>query len=136
MKSYSELITLPTYEERLAYLQLDSSVGDFTFNGHRYLNQQLYASDAWGEFRNFIIVRDNGCDLAIPGMSIFKYATVHHMNPITIEDIYNRSDSIFDPENVILCSSETHKLIHYGNHTDRVPFLVERKPNDTTPWKV
>lgn len=135
MKSYSEMMKLQSFEERLAYLQLNSSVGDFTFNGHRYLNQQLYASGAWQEFRNFIIVRDNGCDLAIPGLSIFKYATVHHLNPISIEDIYNRSDAILDPENVVLCSAATHKLIHYGDASEQMPIFAERKPNDTIPWK-
>lgn len=136
MKTYSELIKLPTFQMRKEYLMLASSVGEFTFNGHRYLNQQLYTSDEWLSFRDEIILRDGGCDLGVSGYDIFKYATVHHIDPITQDDIRNRHPKIFDPENVILCSSATHREIHYGVKDSQVPMFIERRPNDTTPWKV
>lgn len=135
-KTYSELITLPTYKQRLEYLLLYGKVGDMTFGSSRYLNQTLYKSDEWKEFREEIIIRDFGCDLGIRGRKIFEYATVHHINPITIDDVINRNPCVFDKDNVILVSDKTHKIIHYAFSLDGMEDddIVVRKPNDTRLW--
>lgn len=135
MRTYTELIKLPTYEERFKYCDIFGTVGADTFGGDRWLNQVLYSSPEWRRFRRDIIVRDNGCDLAMDGYEIFRFATIHHLNPITKEDILERRFCVFDPENVILVASDTHKYLHYGQGSvpNRLP--VERKPNDTCPWR-
>ena len=134
-KSYLELIQLPSFEERLEYLMLYGSVGDETFGRSRYLNQALYHSEDWIIFRNEIIVRDGGCDLAIPGLDIYKYAIVHHINPISEEDILNRAPCVFDKNNVILVSSKTHNIIHYSPKVDKIFYeFADRRPNDTKLW--
>ena len=137
MKTYNELMTLSTFEERFEYLKLDGKIGLETFGSERYLNQVLYMSPEWKSFRRSIILRDKGCDLAIEGLDIHDRATVHHINPITIEDVYNRDPKIFDPQNVITVSDDTHKGIHY--HADSKNFIPvvpkERSRNDTCPWK-
>ena len=132
MKTYSELITIPSFEERVKYLQTGSMIGDFTFGGSRILNQTLYRSPEWRRFRNDVIVRDEGCDLAVKGMDIYGKIIIHHINPITIEDVKNRSPKIFDMENVVCVSHNTHELIHYGGE---VKAYEERKPGDTCPWR-
>lgn len=135
IKTYSELITIPTFIERFRYLKIGGQVGKETFGYDRYLNQMLYRSDDWKRFRREIIMRDNGCDLACDGYEIVTPIIVHHINPITVEDVLRRNPIIFDPENVVSTWLRTHNAIHYGDesllHTD----LVERLPNDTCPWK-
>lgn len=135
IRSYSELMKLKTFEERFNYLKLDGVVGRATFGSHRYLNQALYNSDEWEVFRNKIIARDLGCDLGCEGYDIYKYATVHHINPITKEDILNRDPKIFDPENVITTSSQTHRAIHYSDESILITMPKERSKNDTCPWR-
>ncbi len=135
-RSYSELILLPSFKERFDYLQLKGNVCDATFGGHRYLNQMLYRDPEWKSVRRGIIIRDNGCDLAHPDYElIFQSAFVHHMNPITIEDILQRDPKVFDPENLITVSFNTHQAIHYGSEDLLPKDPVERKPFDTCPWK-
>lgn len=135
IKTYSELITLPTFEERYNYLKLNGRVGESTFGYDRYLNQILYTSKEWRRFRDEIIIRDNGCDIACEGFEFSGRATVHHINPITVEDVINRSPKVFDPENVITVSDNTHKAIHYGDENLLIKAPVIRTQNDTCPWK-
>lgn len=135
MKSYSELITLPTFEERFQYLKLNGLVGDLTFGYNRYLNQLLYRSPEWRAFRQKVIVRDEGCDLAIPDREIHTRALVHHINPISVEDVINRSPRVFDFDNVITTVQLTHNAIHYGDDDILVSSKpVERFSGDTIPW--
>lgn len=135
IKTYSELITFLTFEERYRYLRLKGFVGRETFGHDRYLNQVLYRSPEWKRFRREIILRDNGLDLGCEGFDIFGRVLVHHIDPITVEDVLNRHPKIFDPENVICCSHNTHQAIHYGDE-NLLPLLpVDRRPNDTCPWR-
>lgn len=136
-RSYSELIKLPTFKERFNYLKLGGTVGEFTFNGHRALNQALYRSPEWRSFRREVAIRDDGCDL---GCSDHRIAgstkiIVHHLNPITIEDIANGSPAIFDMENVITTIMRTHQAIHYGDETLLIDKPIVRTKNDTCPWR-
>ena len=134
-RCYSELILLPTFKERYDYLRLGGTVGKETFGYDRYLNQILYTSVEWRNFRRQIIIRDNGCDLGCDGFELFSRILVHHINPITAEDVLNRSPIVFDPENVITTSHNTHQAIHYSDET-LLPLLpVERSRYDTCPWK-
>lgn len=137
MKTYSELITIPTIEGRFEYLCLPGLVGRDTFGGYRYLNQSFYTSREWQQFRNQIIVRDNGCDMAYPGEEIGGMIIIHHLNPITPDSIIHSDPMIFDPENVVCVSELTHKLIHYGNKEDymKATQFIPRSPNDTCPWR-
>lgn len=146
IRSYSELIKLPTYEERFKYLQLNGAVGKDTFGYDRYLNQALYRSPEWKRFRRDIIIRDNGCDLACEGYEINSWKDkngkvhrprilIHHMNPITVEDVVRRSSCVFDPENVITTVHNTHNAIHYGDENLLITSPIERTANDTCPWK-
>ena len=135
-KSYSELIKIPTFKERYEYLRTGQIVGDPTFGSHRYLNQNFYRSPEWKAFRSRIIVRDNGCDLAHPDFKIHgQQAYIHHLNPITIEDILEHRKCVLDPENVITTTFLTHQAIHYGSDTLLPSLPVERLPNDTCPWR-
>lgn len=134
-KSYSELMALPTYLERYLYLRIGGKVGQATFGYDRYLNQILYTSDEWRSFRNDIIIRDKGCDLACAGYELHSRIIVHHINPITVEDVLNRDPKVFDPENVICVSHNTHQAIHYGDETMLPQLPVERTRNDTCPWR-
>ena len=135
-KSYSELMSLKTFEERFDYLCDKHAVSDRTFGGYRWINQDFYSSYEWKKLiRPTIILRDNACDLAIPGRDIFGYIFVHHINPLTREDIVNHSDMLFNPENLICVSSQTHKAIHYGDKSSLILDPIERRPNDTTLWK-
>ena len=136
IKTYSECVLLKTFEERYRYLKIGGHVGEETFGYDRYLNQLLYRSPEWRKFRRDIIIRDRGLDLGIDGLEIFDNIFVHHINPITVADINTRKDSIFDPDNVITCSFDTHQAIHYGDENLlRQTELVERKPFDHCPWR-
>lgn len=134
-KSYLEMIQLPTFEERYEYLKLGGLVGEETFGYDRYLNQVLYRSSEWKRFRRDIILRDNGCDLACAGYDIIGKVLIHHINPITIDDITNRNSCLFDPNNVISTSLNTHNAIHYGDAELLMTGPIERTKNDTCPWK-
>ena len=136
IKCYSELMTLPTFIERYRYLKLGGSVGKETFGYDRYLNQALYRSPEWKRFRRDIIIRDNGCDLGCEGYEIVGKILIHHIEPITIEDVIKRNPRIFDPENTISTQLMTHNAIHYGNESLLITEPVVRKPNDTCPWKL
>ncbi len=136
IKKYSELITLPTFAERFSYLKLNGTVGKETFGFERWINQNFYHSYEWLKFRDLIIIRDGGCDLGCSGHEIYGSILIHHLNPITYEDILNRNQCIFDPENAICTSLITHNAIHYG--TDDLLLessITERTKNDTCPWK-
>lgn len=135
IKTYSELILLPTFEERFEYLRLGGKVGEATFGFDRYLNQIFYNSDEWRSIRDYVIMRDGACDLGIPGREIYKRVLIHHMNPITKEDILRRSKFLLDPEYLITTIKNTHDAIHYGDASILVKAPVERRPNDTCPWK-
>lgn len=136
IRCYSELIRLKTFKERFEYLRLGGIVGESTFGFDRYLNQQLYTSTFWKKkIRNEIIIRDNGCDLGLEGYDIHDKIIVHHMNPLSIEDVLNVPDEIFDPEFLICVSQRTHNAIHYGDENLLSKGLIERRPNDTCPWK-
>jgi hypothetical protein len=134
-KSYSELIKLKTYEERLKYLKLKGAVASETFGYDRYLNQMFYKSPEWLSTRDDVIVRDQACDLGIKDREIYSNITVHHINPITPDDIKNRSAKLTDPENLICTSDKTHKAVHYGNESMVLAIQIERKQNDTIPWR-
>lgn len=135
-RTYLELITLPTFEERFKYLQLNGAVGRDTFGFDRYLNQYIYQrSQRWKSVRDKIIVRDNGCDLGVEGYSIYGRIIIHHMNPISVEDILSDRDWIFDPEFLICVSHRTHNAIHYGDESLLPQTLIERTKNDTCPWR-
>lgn len=135
IKTYSELITLPTFEERFRYLQLGGKVGEDTFSHDRYLNQMFYTSDEWRRIRRDVIVRDNGCDLGIQDREIHGLIIIHHMNPITIEDIINRSEFLLNPEYLISTVKNTHDAIHFSDERILITDPIERRPNDTCPWK-
>ncbi len=135
IKCYSELITIPTFIERYRYLKIGGRVGADTFGHDRYLNQILYHSDEWLEFRDEIIVRDNGCDLACLGFELLDRILVHHINPISVEDVLRRDPKIFDPENVISTCLNTHNAIHYGDESKLVLLPNERTKYDTCPWR-
>ena len=134
-KSYDEMMRLPTYDERLKYLQLDGRVSELTFGGHRYLNQKLYSSPEWKCVRRKVIIRDNGCDLNDADRPIYDKVLIHHINPITVEDVLNRDPSVFDMDNLVCVSNNTHQAIHYSRPGTQIPTVIERRPNDTAPWK-
>ena len=135
IKTYTELIRLSTFQERFEYLKLDGSVGIETFGFDRYLNQVFYNSKEWKRLRNEIIVRDRGCDLACDGYEIQGNIIIHHMNPITPEDIINRNDDILNPEYLISTVLNTHNAIHYGDSSLLPHAPVERRKNDMCPWR-
>ena len=135
IKTYSELITLPTFEERFNYLKLSGNVGKETFGFDRYLNQKFYKSPEWLSVRDYVIVRDNGCDLGIAGREIYGRILVHHINPITKEDILSNSKFLFDPEYLISTMDSTHNAIHYGDDNLLLTDPIERRRNDTCPWR-
>ena len=134
-RTYSDLILLPTFLERYRYLRLGGNVGLETFGHNRYLNQILYTSDRWRSFRDKIIIRDNGCDLGMEGFEIYDRILVHHINQISVEDVLNENQKVFDPDNVISSSHNTHQAIHYGDENLLITEPVERFRNDTCPWK-
>lgn len=135
IRTYSELITFPTFEERYDYLKLDGKVGEETFGFDRYLNQIFYKSDEWLALRDFVIVRDMGCDLGILDREIHGRILVHHMNPISKDDILQRSKFLLDPEFLICTVKNTHDAIHYGDKNILFTGFVERTKNDTCPWR-
>lgn len=135
IKTYSELIALPTFIERFRYLKLDGVVGEETFGFDRYLNQMFYKDPEWLEVRDWVIIRDNGCDLAIPDREIKSRILVHHMNPIRKEDILRRSKFLLDPDYLVCTVKNTHDAIHYGNEDILLLEPVERTINDTCPWR-
>lgn len=139
-KTYTELIQIPDFEGRVNYLKTYGSVAKETFGYDRYLNQMLYRLPEWKRVRRQVIIRDNSCDLAHPDHEIFPYGKkvivmVHHIVPITKEDILERSDLVLNPDNLITVSNRTHEIIHYGYAEDRRPIVTERKPFDTCPWR-
>lgn len=135
IRTYSQLIRLPTFEDRFEYLKLKGSVGKDTFGHDRYLNQVFYSSMEWRRLRDEIIIRDNGCDLGIEGRQIGGKVYIHHLNPLGVNDILTHSEYLVNPEYLICVSFETHNAIHYGdiNLLPRDP--IERKRNDTCPWR-
>ena len=134
-KCYQELILLPTFEERFEYLKLSGMVGKPTFGHGRYLNQVLYQSRRWKyEIRPQILIRDDGCDLGIRGREVFACPTIHHITPVTIEDIELGRWIVFDPDNLITTSSDTHRAIHYGDISLLPRLPPERRKGDTCPW--
>lgn len=136
IRTYSELVLLPTYEERFRYLRLDGEVGRDTFGFDRYLNQIFYKSSEWKSIRDQVIIRDNGCDLGVDGREIYGRILIHHMNPITKEDVLNRTDLLLNPEYLICTSKLTHDAIHYGDEDLLIKDPVIRRPNDTCPWRL
>ncbi len=135
IKRYSELIRYDTFIDRYHYLNLVGQVGIETFGLDRYLNQTLYRSSRWRRTRNQVILRDNGCDLGMEGFDIVDKIIVHHINPLTVQDIEEDVDEIYDPEFLICCSFDTHNAIHYGDERLLPQLPVERRPGDTCPWK-
>ena len=134
IKTYSELISLPTFKERYEYLKIGGKVGTETFGFDRFLNQAFYKSREWLPIRDRIIVRDNGCDLAMEGFDIFGRIIVHHLNPITLDDILEMNDLVLNPEYLVCVSHMTHQAIHYGDANLLPKGLIERRKNDTCPW--
>ena len=135
IRTYSELITLPTFEERYEYLRLGGKVGEETFGFDRYLNQIFYKTKEWLRVRDEVIIRDMGCDLAMMDREIFGRVLVHHMNPLNVKDIINRSDYLLNPEYLICTSKNTHDAIHYGDISILLIPPIERSKNDTCPWR-
>ena len=133
--SYSELITFPTFQERYRYLKQSGIVAEETFGSRRYLNQAYYTSPEWRQVRNRVIIRDNGCDLGMEGFEINDRIYIHHINPITEDDILDRSPALFDMDNLICVSFNTHQAIHYGNESMLpINYFSERSPGDTRLW--
>lgn len=135
IRTYSELITLPTFEDRYRYLQLNGAVGKDTFGFDRYINQQFYRSKEWQRIRDEVIIRDNACDLGMEGYEIHGRIYVHHMNPIMVRDIQSNSDYLMNPEFLICTTHRTHNAIHYGDENLLVRAPIERTKNDTCPWR-
>lgn len=135
IRTYSELITIPTFAERFNYLRLDGKVGESTFGFDRYLNQAFYKNPEWLRVRDEVIIRDNGCDLGIPDREIYGRILVHHMNPIRSKDILERTKYLLDPEYLICVMKSTHDAIHYGDESLLPKEPIERSRNDTCPWR-
>ena len=136
IRTYSELIQIPTFEERFEYLKIGGAIGAATFGSSRYINQWFYTSKLWRSTRDFCIVRDEGCDLADPDRQIYDQITIHHMNPIDEDDIAMHSEFLLDPEFLICTSSRTHNAIHFGDSSLLAQLPPERRPNDTSPWRL
>ena len=136
IRTYTELMKLYTFEERFRYLKLVARVGEETFGFERYLNQQFYHSQEWKSIRNQIIIRDNACDLGISGREMSKGIIIHHMNPITKDDLIHQSDFLLNPDYLICVSKKTHSAIHYGDESILFnDVIIERSKNDTCPWR-
>lgn len=135
IRTYSELILLPTFEDRFEYLRLDGKVGEETFGFDRYLNQLFYKSDEWRAVRDLVIVRDQGCDLGMLDREIRSRILIHHMNPITKDDILRKSAFLLNPEYLITTTKNTHDAIHYGDGSLLIKAPVERSKYDTCPWR-
>lgn len=132
---YRELKNLKTFEERFDYLKLVGKVGEASFGFDRYINQRLYHSREWQSARRDVIVRDGACDLGIPGREIYGDILVHHLNPMTLEDIKKGNEDIFNPEFLICTTQRTHRAIHYGDKRQLAIAPIARMPNDTIPWR-
>lgn len=135
IRTYSEMILLPTFIERFRYLQIGGKVGAETFGYDRYLNQTLYRTTEWKRFRREVIIRDNGYDLGCDDREIYGKILVHHINPITADDIINRHSNVFNLDNVVCVSLDTHNAIHYGDEELLMLGPIERTKNDTCPWR-
>ena len=135
IRTYSELIAFPTFEERFKYLQLNGQVGESTFGFDRYMNQVFYRSQKWKSIRDFVIIRDCGCDLGIEGYDIHGKIIIHHMNPLSMRDIETESDFLLNPDFLICTTHNTHNAIHYGDENLLVTAPIERTKNDTCPWR-
>ena len=135
MRTYSEMIQLPTFEERVKYLRLSGMVGQDTFGFDRYLNQMFYKDAAWRRIRREVILRDNGFDLGCKDRPIGMKVIVHHIEPMTKQDVLEHSDLLLNPNNLVCCSPETHRLIHYGLEADVETLPIDRTPFDTCPWR-
>lgn len=135
IRTYSELITLPTFEERFRYLELDGQVGDETFGFDRYLNQKFYRSAEWKKVRQEVILRDGGCDLGIEDRPIFGKVLIHHINPVSIDAIKQKEDWVLNPEFLICTCKRTHDAIHYSDESILFVEPIERTPNDTCLWR-
>lgn len=136
IRTYSELVTMHSFEDRFRYLKLSGSVGYDTFGFDRYLNQLFYKSRKWRKIKDEVIVRDNGCDLGVEGFDIYGRIYIHHMNPITVDDIIQQTELLLNPEYLICASFNTHQAIHYGDETNLTLLPKERSKNDTCPWKI
>ena len=134
-KTYQGLLSIQDFVDRFEYLKVPGSIGDPTFGGHRYLNQQLYQSPEWKRVRREVIIRDDGCDLAHPDYPIYGNVLIHHIDPITIDDILHRHPKVFDLDNLVCVSFCTHNAIHYGDSNLLPPVFTERTKNDTCPWR-
>ena len=135
IRTHRELCKLKTFKARYNYLRLRGTVGQDTFGYDRYLTQVLYRSSVWRSVRDEVIIRDSGCDLGIPGYDVVDQIVVHHMNPITEEQIENVDDIMFDPDFLICTSHRTHLAIHYGDESLLPKPMVIRRPGDTVPWR-
>ena len=136
IRTYSELISIPTFEDRYEYVKLSGEVGVETFGSSRYLNQTFYRSPEWKRARNYVIARDEGYDLAMPDRMIGGRILIHHLNPISEDDVIQHRSNIVDPENLICVSNNTHQAIHYGDDSLLVLSKpIERRQNDTIPWR-
>lgn len=136
IRTYSEMIALPTYEERYEYLRLGGRVGEDTFGFDRYLNQVFYRSQRWKSVRDKIIIRDHGCDLAMKGYEIDgQKIIIHHMNPLVLRDIVDETEFLLDPEYLVCVTHNTHNAIHYGDKNLLITAPPERRPNDMCPWR-
>lgn len=135
IRSYSELIAYPTFEERFEYLKVNQKVGDYTFGSDRYVNQAFYRSREWKQVRDLVIVRDSGCDLGIPGREIQEGIIIHHINPILLRDIQYATEYLLNPEYLICTTHNTHEAIHYGDASLLIQDPIVRCKNDTCPWK-
>lgn len=133
-KSYSELLMFDTFDTRFEYLKLGGNVGEATFGFDRYVNQHFYGSQEWHEVRNYVIVRDGGCDLGIPGYEIGVELLIHHMNPMGLDDILSHASWIIDPEYLITTTQSTHNAIHYGGKNLGPKVVMSRSPGDTRLW--
>ena len=136
IRTYKDLSKLTTFEDRFEYLRLDGQVGKDTFGFDRIFNQRFYRSREWRALRDFVIIRDNGCDLGIEGYEINgQNVLIHHINPISLDDIDKRSEFLLNPEFLICTTHQTHNAIHYGDTNTIVRGPVERTKNDTCPWR-
>lgn len=133
-RSYTELVELRSFEERFRYLSLKGVVGEVTFGSERYKNQDFYHSNMWRQLRTHVIIRDSGCDLGIEGRDIVKIAHIHHMNPMTLQQVVHGEEVIWDPEFLITTLPRTHRAIHYGDERHLPRPFVERRPGDTDLW--
>lgn len=134
IRTYNELITLPFYEDRVEYLRTHNALGEETFGYERWMNQRFYKSAVWKRVRREVILRDSGCDLALLDRPIFDRLLIHHMNPISSDDLKHGRDNLLDLNQLVCVSHETHNLIHYSKAEPSL-HVLERSPNDTVPWR-